>query len=77
MSSDEFVRYLEKTASRIPRCITFVAGGFLGLEERILGKAHFLLSLSQMTFSHELVRLLLLEQIYRALAIMKGSHYAK
>ena len=67
----------EKTASRIPLCITFVVGGFLGLEERILRKVHFLFSLSQMIFSHELVRLFLLEQIYYALAIMKGSHYAK
>ena len=77
MSSEEFARYLEERASLTPRVVTFVVGGFLGLEERFLKKAHFLLSLSRMTFSHELVRLLLLEQIYRALAIMKGSHYVK
>lgn len=77
MSSVEFARFLEKIASGSSRLITFVGGGFLGLEERILKKAHFLLSLSKMTFSHELIRLLLLEQIYRSLTIIKGSHYAK
>ena len=77
MSSDEFARFLERIASESSRVITFIAGGFLGLEERILKKAHFLLSLSKMTFSHEMARLLLLEQIYRSLSIMKGSQYAK
>ncbi|MFQ6108318.1 MAG: 23S rRNA (pseudouridine(1915)-N(3))-methyltransferase RlmH [Candidatus Aminicenantales bacterium] len=77
MNSEEFADFLEKTSSRTPQVITFVAGGFLGLDERILGRAHFLLSLSRMTFSHELVRLLLLEQIYRSLTIMKGIPYAK
>lgn len=77
MSSMEFARFLEKMASSSSQVITFVAGGFLGLEERILKRANFLLSLSKMTFSHELIRLLLLEQVYRTLTIMKGVHYAK
>lgn len=77
MSSVEFARFLEKTASSSSKMITFIVGGFLGLEERILNRAHFLLSLSKMTFSHEFMRLLLLEQIYRSLTIIKGSHYAK
>lgn len=77
MSSMEFARFLEKMASSSSHVITFVVGGFLGLEEKILKRAQFLLSLSKMTFSHELVRLLLLEQIYRSLTIIKGSHYAK
>jgi len=77
MSSDEFSRFLEELTSRSSRVITFVVGGFLGLEERIVKKAHCLLSLSKMTFSHELTRLLLLEQIYRSLTILKGRHYAK
>lgn len=77
MSSDEFSRFLEKMMSSSYRTVTFVVGGFLGLEERIIKKAHFLLSLSKMTFSHELARLFLLEQIYRSLTILKGRHYAK
>ena len=77
MSSDDFVRYLEKLTSYSNRAITFVIGGFLGLEERIVQRADFLFSLSKMTLSHELSRLVLLEQIYRSLTIMKGTHYAK
>ena len=77
MSSIEFTRFLGKIASSSTRIITFVIGGFLGLEERILKKADFLLSLSQMTFSHELSRIMILEQIYRSLATIKGKQYAK
>jgi len=77
MNSIEFTRFLEKLTSSSARVITFVVGGFLGLEERILGGADFLLSLSRMTFSHELSRVMLLEQIYRSLTIMKGRKYAK
>lgn len=77
MSSIEFARFLEKIAASSTRIVTFVIGGFLGLEERILRRADFLLSLSRMTFSHELSRVMLLEQIYRSLTIMKGRKYAK
>ena len=77
MNSEEFARFLEETGSSAARCITFVVGGFLGLAERILKRADLLLSLSKMTFSHELTRIILLEQIYRSLTIMKGRHYAK
>lgn len=59
------------------RSITFIVGGFLGLANGILKRAHFLLSLSKMTFSHELTRVVLLEQIYRSLTIMHGRQYAK
>lgn len=77
MNSIEFARFLEKIAAPSTRVITFVVGGFLGLEERILRRADFLLSFSRMTFSHELSRVMLLEQIYRSLTIMKGRKYAK
>jgi 23S rRNA (pseudouridine1915-N3)-methyltransferase len=77
MSSIDFARFLEKIASNSSRVMTFVVGGFLGLEERILRRADFILSLSRMTFSHELSRIMILEQIYRSLTIIKGRHYAK
>ncbi len=77
MSSKEFAQFLEKLASHSSRAATFVVGGFLGLDKRIMQKADFLFSLSKMTFSHELIRLILLEQIYRSLTIMKGQRYAK
>lgn len=77
MNSEEFACFLEETGLNASRCITFVVGGFIGLAERILKRADFLLSLSKMTFSHELTRVILLEQIYRSLTIMKGRQYAK
>jgi 23S rRNA (pseudouridine1915-N3)-methyltransferase len=77
MSSREFARFLEKRAAESIRAVTFVVGGFLGLAQRILDRADIHLSLSKMTFSHELCRIMLLEQIYRSLSLMKGSSYAK
>jgi 23S rRNA (pseudouridine1915-N3)-methyltransferase len=76
MSSEDLARFLEKRLSS-SRAIAFVVGGFAGLNERLLKRADFLLSLSRMTFSHELCRVVLLEQIYRALTIQKGRQYAK
>jgi 23S rRNA (pseudouridine1915-N3)-methyltransferase len=77
MSSVEFARFLAKRAEDAARPPAFVAGGFLGLAGRILERADLRLSLSRMTFSHELARVVLLEQIYRSLTILKGTHYAK
>ena len=77
MNSNEFARFLRKIPSSSTRAITFVVGGFLGLEERILKRADALLSLSRMTFSHELIRIMLLEQIYRSLMIIQGRQYVK
>jgi 23S rRNA (pseudouridine1915-N3)-methyltransferase len=57
--------------------ITFVIGGPLGLSPAILEKADLILSLSPMTFTHEMVRLLLLEQLYRACTIKAGEKYHK
>lgn len=57
--------------------ITFVIGGSLGLDERILKRADFKLSFSKMTFPHQLMRVVLLEQIYRSYRIMNGEPYHK
>ena len=77
MSSSEFASCLKDQGSSSTRGISFVVGGFLGLSERILKRADFLLSLSKMTFSHELARIVLLEQVYRALSLLRGRQYAK
>lgn len=77
MNSVDFARFLEKLTFQAARTVTFVMGGFLGLEKGVVKRADYLLSLSQMTFSHELSRLVLLEQIYRSLTLLKGKHYAK
>ena len=55
----------------------FIIGGCLGLSKEILQRANLVLSLSRMTFPHELVRVILLEQIYRALTILKEEKYHK
>jgi len=77
MNSEEFAHFLEEKGSSSTHSITFIVGGFLGLANGILERANFLLSLSRMTFSHELTRIVLLEQIYRSLTISHGRQYAK
>ena len=57
--------------------VTFIIGGPLGLSEEVLTKADLVLSLSAMTFTHEMTRLLLLEQLYRACTIKAGEKYHK
>lgn len=77
MSSVELARLMEKMSIRSGHGLLFVVGGFLGLDENLLKKADLCLSLSKMTLSHELIRPVLLEQIYRSLSIMQGKKYAK
>lgn len=57
--------------------ITFVIGGSLGLSDEVVSKCKFKLSFSKMTFPHQLMRLILLEQIYRSFRIMRGEPYHK
>ena len=57
--------------------IVFVIGGSLGLDKRVLDRADFKLSFSPMTFPHQLMRVILLEQIYRSYRIMKNEPYHK
>ncbi len=55
--------------------VHFIVGGHLGLHRNVLDRADFVLSLSAMTFTHEMVRLILLEQVYRACMIKAGRAY--
>ncbi|RLB19548.1 MAG: 23S rRNA (pseudouridine(1915)-N(3))-methyltransferase RlmH [Deltaproteobacteria bacterium] len=57
--------------------IVFVVGGTLGLSEKVLTRAQATLSLSRLTFTHEMARLFLLEQLYRAFTILRGEKYHK
>jgi 23S rRNA (pseudouridine1915-N3)-methyltransferase len=77
MTSQEFARFLRFRAEDAARPPAFVVGGFLGLADRVTEAADLRLSLSRLTFSHELSRVVLLEQVYRALTIIRGRHYAK
>ena len=77
LSTEQFSDWLQRnmTAS-VPR-ISFVIGGAWGLAPSILERADLKLSLSLMTFPHELARLMLVEQIYRALSLWKSLPYHK
>ena len=70
-TSVEFSHHLQG----IDRKAVFVIGGPLGLAPAVKAKADLLWSLSKLTFTHELARLLLFEQLFRAFNIMKGGHY--
>jgi 23S rRNA (pseudouridine1915-N3)-methyltransferase len=72
-SSEAFSKWLTQRGSRL----TFVIGGAQGLERAVLSEASALISLSPLTFTHQLARLILVEQLYRACEIEKGSSYHK
>ncbi len=74
-SSRGFADLVERWASRGKGEIAFVIGGREGLSTSFLGEAAYVLSLSQMTLPHRLARLFLVEQIYRALTLLRGEPY--
>ena len=76
-SSEDFAKLIQQWEEQGRRKITFIIGGPLGLAPSIKQSADALLSLSAMTFTHEMARLLLLEQLYRACSIRAGSQYHK
>jgi len=74
-ASLDFARFLEKKmVSGIKRQV-FVIGGPYGFSGNVYARAYGKLSLSQMTFSHQMVRLIFVEQLYRAMTILKGEPY--
>lgn len=75
MSSEEFARFFAKHMNDGTKRIVFVIGGQDGISDMIIRRANLKLSFSQMTFPHELMQAILLEQIYRAYTIMKGEPY--
>lgn len=77
LSSPGLAQYLDELALTGKSSITFVIGGSLGVSEEVRNRADFRWSFSQLTFPHPLMRLMLLEQIYRAMRISKGEPYHK
>lgn len=77
VSSEEFADKIEQLGIRGESHIIFIIGGSIGIEQALLQKSDELLSFSKMTFPHQLMRVLLLEQIYRGFRIMKGEPYHK
>ena len=77
LSSEELAARLERLGVDGVSHIVFVIGGSLGLSEAVLRRADFSLSFSRMTFPHQLMRVVLLEQIYRSFRINAGEPYHK
>lgn len=76
-SSEELAEDLDKLATYGKSKIAFVIGGSLGLSNEVMKRANDTLSFSKMTFPHQLMRLILLEQVYRAFRINRGEPYHK
>jgi 23S rRNA (pseudouridine1915-N3)-methyltransferase len=74
-SSEGLSEFLQERASASTKNIVFLIGGAFGLDATVLKKAQLKWSLSQLTFPHQLVRLILSEQVYRACTILKNEKY--
>jgi 23S rRNA (pseudouridine1915-N3)-methyltransferase len=77
LNSVELSRLVETLGVQGKSSIVFVIGGSLGLSEEVLRRSDYRLSFSRMTFPHQLMRMILLEQIYRSYRIMNGEPYHK
>lgn len=77
LTSDELARWFEEEQRRGTRDIRFVVGGAEGIDEDLGRRAHLVLSFGRVTWTHEMARLLLLEQVYRAFTILRGIPYHK
>jgi len=75
MKSREFAKFLQSEMNRGPKEIVFCIGGAFGFSDAVYQKASQRFSLSEMTFTHQMIRLFFTEQIYRAFTIMKGEKY--
>jgi 23S rRNA (pseudouridine1915-N3)-methyltransferase len=77
LTSEEFAEKIETLGVQGKSSIAFVIGGSIGLGEEVLKRSDFALSFSKMTFPHQLMRVVLLEQVYRGYRIVNGEPYHK
>jgi 23S rRNA (pseudouridine1915-N3)-methyltransferase len=75
MTSEQLAAFIQSRANNSVKQLVFLIGGAYGLDEAVLKKAKFRWSLSQLTFPHQLVRLILTEQLYRACTILRNEKY--
>ena len=76
-SSEDLAKFFETCLNRSENAFTFVVGGASGISPKVINACPVKLSLSRMTFTHEMSRIILLEQIYRAFSIIRGTKYHK
>lgn len=74
-TSRDFSSFIQRKAVELPRNLVFVVGGPYGFSDDVYRRANALMSLSKMTFPHEMVRLFFVEQLYRAGTIWRGEPY--
>jgi len=77
LSSEQLASHIDKLAVTGKSNVVFVIGGSLGLSEEVSRRADFKLSFSEMTFPHQMIRIFLLEQIYRSFKIIRKESYHK
>jgi 23S rRNA (pseudouridine1915-N3)-methyltransferase len=73
--SVEFARWMEKKLTTVNKRLVFIIGGPYGFSQKVYDAAQEKISLSKMTFSHQMVRLIFVEQLYRAMTILNGGPY--
>lgn len=77
LDSVELSKYIDSLAVSGKGDLTFIIGGSLGLDKKVYDRSNYLLSFSKMTFPHQLMRVILLEQVYRAFRISSNEPYHK
>jgi 23S rRNA (pseudouridine1915-N3)-methyltransferase len=76
-TSEQLAKFVQQHMTSDPRRLTFVIGGYEGLADSVKSRAEVQWSLSPLTFTHDLTRVVLLEQLYRALSIIRNLPYSK
>lgn len=74
-TSRQFAEFIEQKSITVPKNLVFIVGGPYGFSQKVYDRANSMLSLSKMTFPHELIRLFFTEQIYRAMTIINNLPY--
>jgi len=75
LSSQELAQFIQSRANESIKNLVFLIGGAYGIDEIVLKRCNHKWSLSQLTFPHQLVRLILAEQLYRACSILRNEKY--
>ena len=75
MRSLEFADYMKRKMNTVNKRLVFIIGGPYGFSEKVYQAAHEKISMSKMTFSHQMIRLIFVEQVYRAMTILNGGPY--